>query len=147
MIELLKDNLVVILGSLLVSVISILGEIILVKLKFVNLKKIKENKEKIKEINEELKKIYEKLKKEKKSLDPSLIEKQKEILSLNFEIMKEKLKISILTAIPTLLVFSALYKIKGGFGWWFLAYLLLFFIFDKILRKLAIKFKVEIDYV
>ncbi|HIQ50639.1 MAG TPA: DUF106 domain-containing protein [Nautiliaceae bacterium] len=146
MIEFLKNNLAVILGSLLVSIISIIGEIILIKLKFVNLSKIKENREKIKRINDELKKAYEKIKKEKEGLDPKILEKQKEILSLNFEIMKEKIKISLFTAIPILIIFGTLYKIKDGFGWWFLLYIVLFFVFDKVLRKLAMLCKIEIDH-
>jgi uncharacterized membrane protein (DUF106 family) len=146
MIEWLNNNLVVILGALLVSIISIIGEFLLIKLKLVNLKKIIENKEKIKKLNEELKETYNKVKQEKTGIDPSIMEKQKEILSLNFEIMKEKFKITFLTAIPVLLIFSYIYKVKGGFGWWFLTYLIAYFIFDKIFRKLAKICKVEIDY-
>lgn len=134
------------LGAILVDIISIIGEWFLVKIKWIDLKKIRKFKKKIEEFQKEMKEN----KIDFRNPDPKKLEKmrklQQELLSSQMEIMKEKLKISLITMLPVFLVFTYIYKVEGGFGWWFLTYILVYFITDKLLRLLAKKMKIDIDY-
>ena len=139
-----EKTLVPILGAIIVGVISIITEFLLIKIRWIDINKIIKNKKKIEKLNKELKEEIEKMK-EGKIDQQKIAEKQKEMLSLNFEIMKEKLKVSFVSFIPVILVFKVIYDVEKGFGWWFLTYLIVYFITDKLLRIVAKKMKVEID--
>jgi uncharacterized membrane protein (DUF106 family) len=139
-----NEYLVPVLGAILVAIISIIAEWLLIKIKIIDLEKIKKNKKEIEKINKELKELYDKFK-EGKVNPQELSEKQKKMLSLNFEIMKEKFKISLAVMIPIFFIFGIIYRIEGGFGWWFVIYFIAYLIIDKILRIVAKKMKVEID--
>jgi uncharacterized membrane protein (DUF106 family) len=140
-----KSILVPVLGAILVNIISIVFEFILIKLKIINLEKIKKNNEEMNKINEELKNKMNEARKQGK-IDPSIMELQSKIMKLNFEIFKEKIKISLVVALPSFLIFIQIYRYEGGFGWWFLYYLITYLITDKVFRFIAKKLKVDIDY-